>query len=96
MLVFLPSLAHTVKQAPLEVTLAVVYLGVLPGALGFVIWTYALSRAPASIVASFLYLVPVFAIFIAWVWLGEIPLALSLVGGVLSLAGVVLVNTRGR
>ena len=96
MLVFLPSLAQTVKQAPLEVTLAVVYLGVLPGALGFVIWTYALSRAPASIVASFLYLVPVFAIFIAWVWLGEIPLALSLVGGVLSLVGVVLVNTRGR
>ena len=60
------------------------------------IWTYALSRAPASMVASFLYLVPVSAIFIAWVWLGEIPLALSLVGGVLSLVGVVLVNTQGR
>jgi len=96
MLVFLPGLAQTVQQAPLEATLAVVYLGVLPGALGFVGWTYALSRAPASVVATFLYLVPVFAIFIAWVWLGEIPLALSLVGGLLSLVGVVLVNTRGR
>ena len=89
MLVFLPGLAQTVQQASLEATLAVVYLGVLPGALGFVSWTYALSRAPASVVGSFLYLVPVFAIFIAWVWLGEIPLALSLVG-------VVLVNTLGR
>jgi len=96
MLVFLPGLAQTVKQAPLEATLSVVYLGVLPGALGFMVWTYALSRAPASAVASFLYLVPVSAIFIAWVWLGEIPIVLSLVGGLLSLVGVVLVNTRGR
>ena len=80
----------------MEATLSVVYLGVLPGALGFMVWNYALSRAPASVVASFLYLVPVSAIFIAWIWLGEIPLALSLVGGVLSLVGVVLVNTRGR
>ena len=96
MLVFLPSLAHTVRVAPLKATLAVVYLGVLPGALGLMIWNYALSRAPASMVASFLYLVPVFAISISWVWLGEIPLVLSLVGGLLSLAGVVLVNTRGR
>jgi len=96
MLVFLPGLAQTVRQASLGATLAVVYLGVLPGALGLVIWTYALSLAPASTVASFLYLVPVSAIFIAWVWLGEIPLALSLVGGVLSLVGVVLVNTQGR
>ena len=96
MLVFLPSLAHTVRVAPLKATLAVVYLGVLPGALGLMIWNYALSRAPASMVASFLYLVPVFAISISWVWLGEIPLVLSLVGGLLSLTGVVLVNTRGR
>lgn len=96
MLVFLPGLAQTVRQASLESTLAVVYLGLLPGAVGYVIWTYALSRAPAGAVGSFLYLVPVFAIFIAWVWLGEIPLVLSLVGGLLSLVGVALVNTRGR
>lgn len=96
MLGFLPGLAHTVQAAPLKATLAVIYLGVFPATLAYVTWTYALSRVPASIVTSFLFLSPVLAILIAWVLLGEIPIALSLVGGFLSLLGVVLVNTWGR
>jgi len=96
MLVFLPGLAHSVQIASLDATLAVVYLGIFPAALAYMTWTYALSQAPASIVTSFLYLSPVLAILIAWVWLGELPLALSMIGGFLSLLGVVLVTTRGR
>lgn len=96
MLAFLPGLAHSIQVAPLDATLAVIYLGVFPAALAYVTWTYALSRAPASIATSFLYLSPVLAILIAWLWLGEMPLALSIVGGFLSLSGVVLINTRGR
>lgn len=96
MLAFILGLAQAVRTAPLDATLAVVYLGVFPAALAYVTWTYALSRAPASIAASFLYLSPVLALLIAWIWLGEMPPTLSLTGGFLSLLGVVLVNTRGR
>jgi drug/metabolite transporter (DMT)-like permease len=44
----------------------------------------------------FLYLVPAAALLIAWLWLGERPQALALLGGVLVVAGVVVVNRRGK
>ena len=96
MLVFLPELPQAILSAPFNSTLSVVYLGVFPGALAYVTWTQALSKAPASLVSSFLYLSPVLAIFIAWVLLNEIPSLVSLVGGGLSIIGVMIVNYFNR
>ena len=59
-------------------------------------WDYALSRAPASQVTSFLYDSPVLATLIAFLWLGEVPGVLALVGGGIALTGVIIVNTLGR
>jgi drug/metabolite transporter (DMT)-like permease len=44
---------------------------------------------------SILYLMPVTAHLIAWVWLGELPTLLSVVGGCVTLSGVLIVNTLG-
>ncbi len=96
MLVFLPGLPGEIGAAPLSATLTVVYLGVFPAAIAYATWNYALSRAPASIVSSFLYVNPVLTIFIAWVWLSEVPTVLALVGGAVALVGVVIVNTKGK
>jgi len=94
LLPFAPGLAAEAARAPLSATLACVYIGVVPGALGYVTWSYVLSKTPASRAGSFLYFVPVVALVVAWFWLGEVPGPGSLVGGLLVLAGVVMVNVR--
>jgi drug/metabolite transporter (DMT)-like permease len=96
LLLFSPGLLTEISLAPLSATGAAIYLGIFPGALGYVCWSYALSRLSGSTAASFLYLVPLVAIGISWLWLGEVPSLLALWGGVLVLAGVILVNTRKK
>jgi len=84
------------RVAPPAAIASIVYLGVFPGALGYVTWAYVLSRMPASRAASLLYLVPPIAFTIAWLALGEQPTLLALLGGVPIVAGVALVNAGRR
>ena len=96
MLVFAPSFARQFQHAAPSATLAVVYLGIFPAAIAYVLSNYALSRMPASLMTTFLYLSPVLAALIAWVWLGEVPALLTVVGGVVAIVGVIIVQTRGQ
>lgn len=95
-LVWAPGLVGAVRAAPIEATLAVVYMGVFPGMIAYLSWAYALSRAPASLVGSAMYLVPPVATLIAVVWPGEVPSPLAIAGGLIALAGVVIVQRWGR
>lgn len=72
--------------------IAAVYLGLLPSALGFVLWAYAVARMPVAVATSLLYLVPPVAVLIAWAWLGELPIPAELLGGLVVLTGVVVVS----
>ena len=95
-LVFLPGLAGEVSSAPLDATLALVYLGIFPTAIAYVTYAYVFSQLTASRGVSFLYLVGPMAFLIAWIWLGEVPSLLSFIGAGIVLAGVIVVNTLGR
>ena len=77
-------------QVPISQLASAAYLGIAPTILGYLCWNWALSRAPASTVTSFLYVQPLFASVIAWFWLGQTLSALAIAGGVLAVSGVVL------
>ena len=75
--------------------MAALYLGLFPSALGFVLWGYTVGHLPIATATSLLYLVPPVAVLIAWVWLNEIPTGIELIGGLIVIAGVVIV-ARGN
>jgi drug/metabolite transporter (DMT)-like permease len=72
------------------------YLGLVPSALGFVLWGYAVANLPVANATALLYLVPPVAVLIALVWLGEVPHAGELLGGLVVISGVVLVTQGDR
>ena len=78
LLVFSRGALDTVLAAPVGATLAVVYLGVFPAAIGYVAWAFVLSSWSASRATTALFAVPVLSVLIAWVWLGEVPTLLAL------------------
>jgi len=73
---------------------ALVYLGLVPTAVAFVTWAYALSRMDAGRLGVTTYLVPPLTVLMAWPVLGEVPPLLALAGGLLALAGVAITRRR--
>jgi drug/metabolite transporter (DMT)-like permease len=96
LLPFAPSAFATAAHAPLGALLSAVYLGVLPGAVAYVAWNYALARYSAARAAGFLYLVPPIATVIGFIWLKESPSNIGLIGGVIALIGVAVLTLRGK
>lgn len=96
MLAFAPGLLLAIPQAPAAATISVIYLGIFPGAIAYALYSRVLSKLPASIASSFLYVQPVTATFIAWIWIREVPSLATLFGGAVALVGVALVSTWGR
>ncbi|MGO9496400.1 MAG: DMT family transporter [Solirubrobacteraceae bacterium] len=90
------SLVHGIDHAGASTIGWMIYLGLAPTALGFVLWAYALARTTAGRMGSTTYLVPPLALLFGWAFLAEVPPALVFPGGALCLAGVALARTRGR
>ncbi|MFJ7345091.1 DMT family transporter [Streptomyces sp. NPDC101110] len=93
---FAGQLARQAAAAPVSATLNMVYLGVFPTALAFTTWAYALSRTTASRMGATTYAAPALVVLMSWLFLGEVPGLLTLVGGVLCLAGVAVSRSRSR
>jgi drug/metabolite transporter (DMT)-like permease len=92
---FAPGLPGAVADAPAEALLAAGFVGLGASAIGFVTWAYACAHVDVSVAAATLYSVPVVAFTVAWLWLGEEPAPMALVGGAIALVGVALVTQSG-
>jgi drug/metabolite transporter (DMT)-like permease len=99
LIVCLPFSGLLVSQlavAPASAWWGVVYLGLVPTALAFTTWAYALNRMPAGQLGIASYLSPPLATLMGFIAFREIPHVLALVGGLVCLIGVAVSRRRPR
>jgi drug/metabolite transporter (DMT)-like permease len=92
-----PGLPGGIAQftaAGAEAKAAVLFLGLVSSFVSYGAFAVALSRLPAGRAANFLYCIPPVATLVGFVWLGEVPTALTAIGGAIALLGVIVVNLR--
>jgi drug/metabolite transporter (DMT)-like permease len=89
-LVFVRGLAGAIARAPIESTIAILFLGAASTVAASLTWAWALSRVPVQRAASFLYLVPPVAIGISAMILGESLTLRTLIGASATILGVAI------
>jgi drug/metabolite transporter (DMT)-like permease len=91
---FAGQLVRDVSTAPALTIIGVVYLGLVPTALAFSTWAYALKHSTAGRLGVTTFVVPPITILLSWLFLAEVPPLLAIVGGALSLVGVAIATRR--
>jgi len=75
---------------------SLLYLAILCSVLAYVVWYKALAKMSATEVAVFVYLVPLFTAIMAFLLLGERITLFTVVGGIMTMAGVYMVEQSFR
>jgi drug/metabolite transporter (DMT)-like permease len=82
-----------VQQLPWLATCNLVLLGVLPGAICYALFSFALSRVAVARASSSMFFMPITSILLGWLFLAELPSFIALAGGIVTIIGAYIVNT---
>lgn len=91
--VFAPDLVGVLPVST-DALVAVLYVGVFPAGIAYILWNYAVGELGAARVSLLLYLSPIVAMVTQWAWFGSTPTSGALIGGGIALTGTA-VATRG-
>lgn len=87
-----PRAPFDVSRLPVDFWVNAVYLALLAGTFGTTVYFAAAKRVGGARASSYSFLVPVSALALGWLFLGEVPTWTSIVGGALSIGAVLLVQ----
>lgn len=90
------ALVAEAQRAPASALLGVLWLGLVPTAIAFSTWTYALHRMSPGRLGVSTYVVPPLVILLALAVYGEVPAPLAIVGGAVCLIGVAISRRTSR
>ena len=88
---YLPDAAVQFGNAPLQQLLVMIFLGVFPSALAYMLWAKALMLAQkTSEVTNYMFVTPLLAALMGFLIMGEIPALSTWLGGLMIFAGLLL------
>ncbi|WP_209369239.1 DMT family transporter [Priestia megaterium] len=96
MLIFLPGLGTDFLNISFRSAISVIYLGLFPTVIPYIILAYLTSRVGSAEAAISLYLTPALSFFLAWLLLKDIPSVAAIVGSIITLCGVLLTHSKRR
>jgi drug/metabolite transporter (DMT)-like permease len=76
--------------------ISIIFLGVFSTVIGYLIWYVALEIKTASEISVYLYVIPVFSTIISYFWLGIEITMFFILGGMLVIAGLIIVNKTNK
>ena len=82
------------RQGDLTFWLNIIFSGTITTALATTFYFVATSRLGASKASSFIFLVPFSAAIGSWLFLGEIPQAHTIIGGLFGIVAVYILNRK--
>jgi drug/metabolite transporter (DMT)-like permease len=89
---FTNKLFLNLGSASLSQTLTIVYLGVFPGAIAFLLMGIALKKYRLSSIASYLFLIPFITILLAWIIINDAISFNAVIGGLFIVLGILIKN----
>ena len=93
---FLENPSSVMARMRPDTVMLVLFLGIFGGAIGYFLWTFALTRLSPTQVAVYANLNPMIATLLGATLLAEKLTGIFIAGFAAVLAGVLLVNLRGR
>ena len=97
LLPFIPEAVVQAESASVGALITVVYLGSMPSATAYMLWSKAFSLADkTSDVTNFQFLTPLISTLLGLVILGEVPGISTLAGGMIIIASIVVFVLKGK
>jgi drug/metabolite transporter (DMT)-like permease len=94
-IVYMCAARTPVTLAP-KTLLTILYLGVVPTAIGFLLWYVALATEDASHLAPLQFTAPLCTAVLGWVFLGERMTLISIAGMLLIFVGIYVASIRAN
>ncbi|WP_100550723.1 DMT family transporter [Caedibacter taeniospiralis] len=95
LMLYLPEALSKITIADWSHLLVIIYMGIFPGAIAYLLWGYAFKYIKATAASSALYMVPIFTLILAAVFLAEIPNVGAVIGGIIAVIGSLVISRYG-